>query len=143
VKTETCSRDGVTFCYPEEWSLDEDVTLEGWTATVQSPGTAFLLISLRPDADDPAQVADQTLEALKGDYPELDATDVTETIAGRLAIGYDLDFVALDATVVCRIRALDADGGPLLILTQSGEMDRAKHEPALKAIVASLEITED
>jgi hypothetical protein len=143
VKTETFSRDGVTFHYPEEWGLDEDVTLEGWTATVQSPGTAFLLISLRPDADDPAQVADQTLEALKGDYPELDATDVTETIAGRLAIGYDLDFVALDATVVCRIRALDADGGPLLILTQSGEMDRAKHEPALKAIVTSLEIEEE
>ena len=137
------SRDGVTFNYPEEWALDEDVTIEGWTATVQSPGTAFLLISLRPDADDPAQVADQTLEALKGDYPELDATDVTETIAGRLAIGYDVDFVALDATVACRIRALDADTGPLLILTQSGEMDRAKHEPALKAMVSSLEITEE
>jgi hypothetical protein len=137
------NRDGVTFHYPEEWGLDEDVTLQGWTATVQSPGTAFLLISLRPDADDPAQVADQTLEALKGEYPELDASDVTETIAGRLAIGYDVDFVALDATVSCRIRALDAEDSPLLILTQSGEMDRPKHEPALKAIVASLEITED
>lgn len=143
MKTESCSRDGVTFRYPEEWSLDEDVTVDGWTATVQSPGTAFLLISLRPDADDPAQVADQALEALKGDYPELDATDVTETIAGRLAIGYDVDFVALDTTVACRIRALDSDGGPLLILTQCGEMDRAKHEPALKAIVTSLEITEE
>ncbi|MFO0937697.1 MAG: hypothetical protein U0798_14420 [Gemmataceae bacterium] len=137
------SKSGVALEYPSTWLLDEEATETGWTATLQSPGTAFILLSLSTDADDPAQVADQTLEALKAEYPELDSAVVTETLAGRMAVGYDVDFVALDATVVCRIRVLDATDGPLLILTQFGELDAAKHEPALKAIVASLEITEE
>ena len=116
---------------------------EGWTVTVQSPGTAFLLVSLRPDADDPAQVADQTLEALKAEYPEIDATEATETIAGTMAIGFDVDFVAIDTTVIGRIRAVDAPDGPLLILTQCGDLDRSKHETALKSMIASLEMTDE
>jgi hypothetical protein len=142
VSTGHFAKSGVSFRYPAEWAADEEGDDDNWTFTLQSPGTAFLLISLRPDADDPAQVADQTLEALKAEYPELDATDATETIAGRLAIGHDVDFVALDATVSGRVRAIDAPDGPLLILTQCGDLDRAKHEPTLKAVVASLEITD-
>ena len=143
MKGKSFSKSGISIQYPTAWTFDEESSGEGWTVTLQSPGTTFLLISLRPDADEPTQVADQTLEAMKAEYPELDASDATETLAGRMAIGFDVDFVALDATVSGRIRAIDSPEGPLLILTQSSDLDRAKHEAALKAIESSIEITEE
>ena len=88
-------------------------------------------------------MAHQPLEALKAEYPEMDSVDATETLAGRMAIGFDVDFVALDATVIGHIRAIDAPDGPLLILTQGSDLDRANHEAALKAIESSIEITEE
>ena len=143
MKLVTFSKSGVSVQYPPTWSIDQEAGETGWTVTLQSPGTPFVLLSLFPEAEDPAQVADQTLEALKAEYPELDSAVVTETIAGHMALGYDVDFVALDATVVGRIRVVDAPDGPLLILTQFGELDASKHETALKAILSSLEITEE
>jgi hypothetical protein len=137
-------RDGVRFRYPADWAVeagdDPAAGDGGWAVTVQSPETAFLLVSLRPDADDPADLADQALAALKAEYQELDAEPVTETVAGTVAIGHDLDFLTVDTAVVCRIRALDTTAGPLLVMAQVGEYDREQHDPVLRAIVASLAI---
>ena len=44
----------------------------------------------------------------------MDSVDATETLARRMAIGFDVDFVALDATVIGHIRAIDAPDGPPL-----------------------------
>ena len=49
------------------------------------PATAaFAVVSLRPEAVDPADLADQTLDAIKGEYKELDAENAVETVAGLL-----------------------------------------------------------
>jgi hypothetical protein len=140
----TFERDGVSFRYPANWTLDaEDSEDGGWTATVTSPETAFVLVSLRPEARDPADLADQTLAALEADYKELDAENRVETIAGRMAIGHDIDLLTVDTAIVCRTRCLETPGGPLLVLTQVSEYDRAENEPALRAVVASLQVREE
>ncbi|MFO0799985.1 MAG: hypothetical protein U0804_21140 [Gemmataceae bacterium] len=143
---DTFDRDGVRFPYPGNWRPDPDAADDdgtGWTVVLQSPGTAFLLVSLRPEADDPAELADQTLAALRADYKELDADDALETIAGRAAIGHDIDFLTLDTAVVCRTRCLDTPGGPLLLMGQVGEYDRATAEPVFRAVFASLVVDGD
>lgn len=135
-------RDGVRFRYPANWTVepgdDPDADDGGWSVTVQSPETAFLFVSLRPDADTPADLADQALAALKAEYKELDAENAVETIAGTAAVGHDIDFLTVDTAVVCRTRVLDTSAGPLLVLAQVGEYDRDQHDPVLRAIVASL-----
>lgn len=135
----TFERDGISFRYPENWKLDvEDIDEGGWAVTLNSPDTAFVLVSLRPDARDPADLADQTLTALREEYEDLEAENRIENIAMFPAIGHDIDFITIDTPITCRTRALDSPVGPLLLLCQTSEYDRERNDPVLRAIVASL-----
>jgi hypothetical protein len=138
------SQSGISFQYPSNWRVETDNTSDNeWTVSVYSPATAFILLSLRPDARDPADVADQTLDALKTEYKELDAENRVETIAGQAAIGHDIDFLTVDTPIICRTRCLETASGTLLIMAQLSEYDRAQNEPVLRAIVASLRVESD
>ncbi len=144
--TDTFDRDGIRFQYPTNWRPDPDAADDdgaAWTVVLQSPGTAFLLVSLRPEADTPAALADQTLDALKTEYKELDADDVVETLADRVAIGHDIDFLTLDTAVACHTRCVDTPAGPLLLMGQASEYDRATADPVFRAVFASLVIDAD
>lgn len=140
---QTFERDGVRFQYPGTWAVEAEDAAAGWTVSVTSPETAFLVVSFRPEASDPAVLADQTLDALKSEYSELDSENAVETVAGQLAIGHDIDFLTLDTAIMCRTRCIDTSAGPLLVMTQVSEYDRAANEPVLRAILASLRIEQD
>ena len=136
-------RDGVSFRYPANWSAEADDGGDGgWSVTVSSPQTAFVLVALRPDARDPADLADQTLDALRAEYKELDAENRAETVAGQLAVGHDVDFLTLDTPITCRTRCLETPAGPLLVMCQTSEYDRDANDPVLRAVVASLTVEE-
>ncbi len=137
-------RDGIRFQYPSNWSLEtEEESAGGWSVSVQSPETAFLLISLRPDADNAAELADSTLDALKAEYKELDDTNAVGTFAGQVAIGHDIDFLTLDVPVTCWTRCAQTFAGPLLVMCQVSEPEREKNEPVLRAICASMTIEDE
>lgn len=138
----TFERDRIVIRYPTNWTVDEAADPEsgGWTVTVSSPDTAFFMMSLQPDARDPGDLADQTLDALKGEYKELDSEEVMETICGQPAIGFNADFLTVDTATSCRVRCMDTFAGPLLLLTQVSEYDREQNEPVLTAIIKSLDV---
>jgi hypothetical protein len=140
----TFDRDGIRFQYPESWEFQaEEAADSGWTVMVQSPDTAFLLVSLRPEASDPAELADQTLDALRAEYKELDAENAVETFAGLLAIGHDVDFLTLDTAITCRTRCIETPAGPLLVMVQASEYDKDRNDPVLRAMCASLTVAEE
>lgn len=141
----TFERDGVSFRYPPNWTVevDEDAETGGWSVTVTSPDTAFLLASLQPEATDSGDLSDQALESLRAEYKELDAEEVMETICGLPAIGFNADFLTVDTPASCRVRCLNTFAGPLLLLAQVSEYDRDKNEPVLLAIVKSLDVETD
>ena len=141
----TFERDGISFRYPTGWlaELAEDPDGGGWTVTVSSPDTAFFLASLQPEAADGGDLADQSLAALKEVYDELDAEDVMETLCGLPAVGFNADFLTVDTATTCRVRGLDTFAGPLLLLSQVSDFDRATNDPLLRAIVASLDVETD
>ncbi len=141
--TRTFERSGIRFDYPGNWQLQSESTDDGWVVTVHSPDTAFALVSLREEAESPAQVADQTLEALRAEYPGLDVEPGIDTIAGLPAIGHNIDFLTLDTATVCRTRCVATSAGPLLILMQATEYDLARYEPAFEALLASLRTDSD
>jgi hypothetical protein len=136
----TFERSGIRFQYPDNWQLDAEDTGDGWTATLQSPETAFVLVSLRPDAEGAAELADEALAALKAEYPELDAESAVGSLAGQPAVGHDIDFLTLDTAILCWTRCAETSAGPLLVMCQTSEYDRAQNEPVLRAICASLQI---
>ena len=86
------------------------------------------------------QVADEALEALKAEYPELDAEPALDNLAGQPAVGHDIDFLTLDTTILCWTRCVVTPGGPLLVMCQTSEYDRERNEPVLRAICSSLQV---
>ncbi len=132
--------DGIRFQYPENWLLEREENEAGWTVSLQSPGTAFLLLCLRQDLPTPEEMADSALEALREDYPDLEAEDKIDSLAGQLAIGHDIQFFSLDLVNTCWTRSFFSPGGTVLVLCQTSDLELDRHEPVLRAICASLEV---
>ena len=111
--------------------------------TIQSPETAFVIVSLRSDAQNLAQIADESLAAFQLEYPELEWENAIDSIAGQPAIGHNIDFLTLDTSTTSWSRCIETVNGPLLILCQVSEYDFTKNEPVLRAICASMQIADD
>jgi len=139
----TFHEDGIRFRYPENWKLERQQNDEGWTVTLQSPETAFLLLSLREDMPDPTELAETALEALKEEYEDLEADDSADPVASKPAVGHDIRFFAFDLTNTCWIRSFSCPRGTVLLLCQVNDLELQTNEPVLRAICASLELAEE
>ena len=141
--TDTFQRDGVRFTYPPDWQLETETEGDdGWTASLQGPGTAFLVVSYCPGVDDPSEVVDAAVEGLRADYPDLDAEDAMDTIGGQPAVGADVNFSHLDLTNTCWIRALQAADGSILVMAQCTDEELDDQGAVLKSIMATVAVEE-
>jgi hypothetical protein len=134
---------GIRFKYPENWQLEREESENGWTVSVQSPDTAFLLLCLREDMPQTGEVAETALSALREDYPELEADDCVDTLGGQPAIGHDVRFFSLDLTNTCWIRSFYSSQGTVLLMCQFNDLEIEKNEPVLRAMCASLELDDE
>jgi hypothetical protein len=135
--------DGISFDYPEGWRLEREEAEDGWTVSVQSPGTAFLTVTFDAQMPDTRAVAEIVLEALRSDYPNLEARPRVEALGGQMAVGHDIDFFSFDLTNTCWTRSLYTDSGTLLVLAQTNDLELEEYEPVLRAICASLKVEGD
>lgn len=140
--TEVFERDGVRFRHPGGWEIEVEEEGESWTASLQGPGTAFLVVSFVPEVEDPGDLVDAAVTGLKDDYPELEAEDAVDTLAGQPALGADVRFVHFDLTNTCWIRAVPAADGAILILAQCTDEELDDQGEVLKTVMASLTVEE-
>ncbi|MFO0875940.1 MAG: hypothetical protein U0840_00955 [Gemmataceae bacterium] len=134
--------DGLAFTYPADWKLEQEDSAEGWTVTLQSPGTAFAVIQLDRDLPDPRQVVEEALGALREDYPNLEADSALENIAGEMALGHDIEFIHLDMLNSCRTRSFYGPAGTVFLLCQWSGADSEDFESSLDGIVKSVKSEE-
>ncbi len=106
---------------------------------MQSPETAFLIVTFDADAPDIARMADSALDSLRAEYPGLEAEPKVESIAGQPAVGHDVRFFSFDLTNTAGIRAFRAEDGTVLVLWQFNDLEQDRSEPVLKAICASIQ----
>jgi hypothetical protein len=139
----TYDQEGVRFRYPENWEIEREESEEGWSVLVQSPDTAFLLLSMREDMPTTDEMVQTALEALKEDYPDLEADDCVDSVAGQPAIGHDIRFFSFDLTNTAWTRSFYSERGTLLVLCQVNDLEHDTNEPVLRAICASLEVDND
>ena len=132
----------IRFQYPENWQVDRQETDEGWTISVQSPETAFLLISCYVERPAVQEVLDASLVAMKQDYPELEAEPATGRQSEHATKGYDINFLSLDTVNSCQLRSFRTRSSTFLLLTQSSSFDKAIMVAVLEAIQTSLELIE-
>lgn len=135
--------DGIGFHYPDNWTLQREQTDDGWTVSVQSPQTAFFLVTYDPDMPEQGHMAETALEALRAEYPDLEADERVETLAGQPAVGHDLRFFSLDLTNTCCTRSFYGAGGTILVLWQANDLELDEVEPIFQAMCASLHLDEE
>jgi hypothetical protein len=133
---------GIRFLYPENWGIEREDSEEGWIVTVQSPETAFAIITVNVELPTCEEILAAALEALKAEYPDLEAEDWVGIVAGQPAIGHDIRFTSLDLTNMCWTRSLYSSAGTVLVLCQCNDLENALHEQVLRAICASLEVVD-
>jgi hypothetical protein len=132
--------DGISFRYPENWTLEREEAEGGWMVSVQSPDTAFIVLSCDNGMPDKEDVAETTVEALKEEYPGLEAEASVENIAGRLAVGHEMHFISLDLTNTCWTRCFNTESGTVLLMCQTDDQELETNGPVLKAICESLQV---
>jgi hypothetical protein len=135
-------KDGICFQYPANWKLEREDADSGWTVSVQSPDTGFLILTFDRNMPETAQVAQTVLDALQADYPGLEAEDALETLAGQPAFGHDIRFFSLDLTNTCCTRSFYTDTGTLLMMWQVNDLELEQFEPIVRAIQKSLRVDE-
>ena len=134
--------DGIRFMYPDNWKQTREDAETGWSVTVESPDTAFFMVTFDENMPEAAQVADTVLEALRADYPDLEADDAVESLAGQPALGHNIRFFSLDLTNTCGTRVFYSDTGTVLLMWQAADLEFEAIEPVFKAIRASLRVEE-
>ena len=139
----TFHEDGLSFQYPENWQLQREESETGWTVSLQSPETAFFLVSYDGDMPEAEAMAQTALDALQEEYPTLEADVCVEDVAGQPACGHDIRFFSFDLTNTCWSRSFYCGTGTVLAMWQATDLELEHMEPILKAICASLRVEED
>jgi hypothetical protein len=134
---------GVRFRYPKTWKLEREETDSGWTVSLQSPDTAFLTITVDEDMPSVEHVAETALAALRDEYPDLEADERVDSLAGQPAVGHDIRFFSFDLTNTCWTRSFYCAQGTVLVLCQTSDLELETNEPILRAICASLEVDDE
>ncbi len=134
---------GIRFVYPIDWELE--VTDEGSVATIavqSSKDPAFLFVTLDQTRPEPKAIAEQALEAMREEYPLLDADPVEERINGQTAYGHDVEFISLDLTNCCSIRCYRTPNRTVLFFGQWSDLEEDTAEEVIRAVRSSLEETD-
>jgi hypothetical protein len=137
---ECFERDGISLRCPQGWTMSTETTRDGWTVTLQSDSTAFVLVTLLTRRTPPAHAAQTVLRALQADYRELESRPCTEIVADREAVGYEVDFFALDLLVRAKVLALACTAGTLCILQQLADSESSLTDQRMQSIIKSLAI---
>jgi hypothetical protein len=144
VAMEVYEDDGLRFEYPSDWTLE--VTDDGPTTTVsvEAPGgLAFALVRTDESRPDPDEVADEALEAMREDYPDLDAVPAVETVHEHRAIGHDVEFFSLDFANAASIRCFRTPRRTVLMLGQWSDLGDERLPELVHSVIRSLEETND
>ena len=132
-------KSGLSFQYPENWTLDEENTLAGKrSVTVYSPGGAFWSVSVHPRSTDPARLAKAVVETMKAEYSDLDSEAAQETVGGRALVGYDLNFFFMDFTNTATVRCVRTDCATLVVFCQAEDHEYDHVRRVFLAMTTSL-----
>ena len=105
-------------------------------------GPAFALVTIDSSRPEPVEVADLALEAMREEYPKLDASAAQESIAGRTATGHDVEFISLDMTNSCVIRCARTDLRTIFCFGQWSDLEGEDTGNVLEGVRRSIRETD-
>jgi hypothetical protein len=130
---------GITFQYPENWTLDDDDAVLGKkSVTVYSPGGAFWTVAIHPGTADPEKLAAAVVEVIRKEYQGIDVEDVAEHLEGHDLIGFDLAFYCLDLTNTAHVRGVRVGNSTYTIYSQAEDREYESIKMVFQAMTITL-----
>jgi hypothetical protein len=144
VRTAIYEDHGVRFEYPSDWTVEVDDEGAVKTVDLQHPGgVAFALVRTDELCTDPAELSDQALEAMREEYPELDAAPAMETLSAHRATGHDIEFFSLDTANGACIRSFRTPRRTVLIFGQWSDLGGEDLSELVRGVFRTLEELEN
>jgi hypothetical protein len=144
VKTEIYEDHGVRFQYPSNWTVEATDEDDVSTVDLQHPeGVAFVLVRIDESRSDPEETADLALEAMREEYPDLDASPVKESLGEHIVTGHDVEFFALDVPNAASIRSFRTPRRTVLVFGQWSDLGGDGVSDLVHGVFRSLEELED
>lgn len=133
---------GLSFVYPENWTLDE--ACDEWPKEVQieSPGGAFLSLHIYPEDSSAGEVVAEAIKTIREDYEERGlellpfAGNLLEN--GPPAEGYDITFSLLDFIVQIQLRCFMHQDQLVLAMCQAEFREFEELQQVFLAILWSM-----
>ncbi len=133
------SQFGVSFLYPDNWTLDKDDARAGkQSVTVFSPGGGFWSVSIYPRTADPVRLAKTVVRTMQSEYEDLESREAEETVAGHDLIGYDLNFFFMDYTNTASVRCIRTQAATYAIFCQAEDHEFDQIARVFLAMTTSL-----
>ena len=132
-------RYGISFAYPENWSLDDSEDgIPFPCVTVSSPQTAFWSLSIHSRYVNMEELIETAIEALRGEYGKMDVQAVYDEIEGQPIRGCEVSFCCLDLFSTAHIRAFFSKNQVFLLLYQAEDNEFEKMRRVFDAMTTSL-----
>jgi hypothetical protein len=144
VKTELYEDHGLRFEYPPDWTIEASDEDDVTTLDLQHPdGVAFVLVRIDESRPAPEYVADRALEAMREEYPDLDAAPVMESVGAHIVTGHDAEFYSLDVPNRATIRSFRTPRRTLLVFGQWSELGEDSVPDVVRGLLHSLDEFDD
>lgn len=130
---------GISFTYPEEWSLSEESAGSTIVLTVTGPETSFWSLWLMYDRPEPEQMVSSAVAAFSEKYDEVDIFHSEGEQCEFPCRQCDIDFVSLELINAASARAFRTDRFSVLILYQGTDRELDYTREDLESITESLE----
>jgi len=133
------SRSDLRFEYPENWSLDDSDDQSGSEQVViSSPETAFWHLSRHSPEVELEPLFDEALAALRSEYQDIEVEPAHERLEDHDLEGFDVNFICLDLTNTCRLRACRTPSATFLLICQAEDREFHRVSAVFQAMLASL-----
>jgi hypothetical protein len=130
---------GISFQYPDNWTLDDaDALLGRKSVTVLSPGGAFWTVAIHPNSADPDKMVDAVVDTMRAEYEGLEAEEAEESVAGYDLVGFDLAFYCLDLTNTAHVRGFKTSQATYTIYCQAEDQEYERVKRVFQAITITL-----
>ena len=132
------ARLGLSFDYPDSWTVDTDDDVEGQAAvTVSAPDGGFWSVITHAAGTDPVSLSTAVRDEMRQEYRDLDSEEATDEIAGRRLTGYDFNFYCLDLTNTAQVRTLALTGATYVFFCQAEDRDWERISHVFAAMTTS------
>lgn len=121
--TQTHVIECITLQAPSDWAFEKQNGESEVSASIRSPGTSFIAISLYREQPDPAALIETAIEAFREEYKELDVYPVEAELCDRETEACDLDFVCLDLVSSVFLRSFATERFTVFLLCQTDALE--------------------